>query len=73
MTASDSSGYVYDEAGFTQEKVDYLKDLKNNQRGRINLYAEKFGAKFIPNKTPWEVKCDIALPCAVQNELHAYR
>ena len=71
VTASDSSGYVYDEAGFTQEKVDYLKDLKNNQRGRINLYAEKFGAKFIPNKTPWEVKCDIALPCAVQNELHA--
>ena len=71
MTASDSSGYVYDEAGFTQEKVDYLKDLKNNQRGRINLYAEKFGAKFIPNKTPGEVKCDIALPCAVQNELHA--
>jgi glutamate dehydrogenase (NADP+) len=71
VTASDSSGYVYDEAGFTQEKLDYLKDLKNNQRGRINLYAEKFGAKFIPNKTPWEVKCDIALPCAVQNELHA--
>jgi len=71
VTASDSSGYIYDEAGFTQEKLDYLKDLKNNQRGRINLYAEKFGAKFIPNKTPWEVKCDIALPCAVQNELHA--
>ena len=69
VTASDSSGYIYDEAGITQEKLDYLKDLKNNQRGRISQYAEKFGATFVANKKPWEVKGDIALPCATQNEL----
>ena len=69
VTASDSSGYIYDEAGITQEKLDYLKDLKNNQRGRISQYAEKFGATFVPNKKPWEVKGDIALPCATQNEI----
>jgi glutamate dehydrogenase (NADP+) len=70
VTASDSSGYVYDEAGFTQEKLDFLKDLKNNQRGRIKEYADKFGAQFIADRKPWEVKADIALPCATQNELH---
>jgi len=69
VTASDSSGYIYDEAGITQEKLEFLKDLKNNTRGRIKEYADKFGAKFIENKKPREVKCDIALPCATQNEL----
>ncbi|MCX6824211.1 MAG: NADP-specific glutamate dehydrogenase [candidate division SR1 bacterium] len=69
VTASDSSGYIYDEAGITQEKLEFLKDLKNNKRGRIKEYADKFGAKFIENKKPREVKCDIALPCATQNEL----
>lgn len=69
VTASDSSGYIYDEAGITQEKLEFLKDLKNNRRGRIKEYADKFGAKFIENKKPREIKCDIALPCATQNEL----
>lgn len=69
VTASDSSGYIYDEAGITQEKLEFLKDLKNNRRGRIKEYADTFGAKFIENKKPREVKCDIALPCATQNEL----
>jgi len=69
VTASDSSGYIYDEAGITQEKLEFLKDLKNNKRGRIKEYADKFWAKFIENKKPREVKCDIALPCATQNEL----
>jgi len=69
VTASDSSGYIYDESGITQEKLEFLKDLKNNKHGRISEYADKFGAKFIANKKPREVKCDIALPCATQNEL----
>ncbi len=69
VTASDSSGYIYDETGITQEKLEFLKELKNNKRGRIKEYADKFWAKFIENKKPWEVKCDIALPCATQNEL----
>jgi glutamate dehydrogenase (NADP+) len=69
VTASDSSGYIYDEAGITQEKLEFLKDLKNNRRGRIKEYADKFWAKFIENKKPREVKCDVALPCATQNEL----
>jgi glutamate dehydrogenase (NADP+) len=69
VTASDSSGYIYDESGITQEKLEFIKDLKNNKRGRIKEYADKFGAKFIENKKPREVKCDIALPCATQNEL----
>lgn len=69
VTASDSSGYVYDEAGFTQEKLEFLKDLKNNKRGRIKEYADKFWAQFIADRKPWEIKADIALPCATQNEL----
>ena len=69
VTASDSSWYIYDENWITQKKLEFLKDLKNNRRGRIKEYADKFGVKFIENKKPREVKCDIALPCATQNEL----
>ena len=69
MTASDSSGYIYDKEGITQEKLDFIKELKNNRRGRISEYTDKFGGEFIANKKPREVKCDIALPCATQNEL----
>lgn len=69
VTASDSSGYIYDKDGITQEKLEFIKDLKNNKRGRISEYADKFWATFIANKTPREVKADIALPCATQNEL----
>ena len=70
LTMSDSSGYVYDSEGIDEEKLAYVMDLKNVKRGRISEYLEKYPkAKFVKGKTPWEVKCDIALPCATQNEL----
>ncbi|HDR1123872.1 NADP-specific glutamate dehydrogenase [Pasteurella multocida] len=69
VTCSDSSGYVYDEAGFTTEKLATLMELKNEKRGRVEEYAKQFGLKYVAGKTPWEVKVDIALPCATQNEL----
>ncbi|HHT7684386.1 NADP-specific glutamate dehydrogenase [Pasteurella multocida] len=69
VTCSDSSGYVYDEAGFTTEKLAALMELKNEKRGRVEEYAKQSGLKYVAGKTPWEVKVDIALPCATQNEL----
>lgn len=70
LTLSDSQGYVYDPEGIDQKKLAYVMDLKNNKRGRISEYVKKYkSAKFVKSKTPWEVKCDIALPCATQNEL----
>ena len=70
VTASDSSGLIHDPDGFTVEKVEYLKELKNVRRGRISEYAKQFNVEFYPGKTPWHVPCDIALPCATQNEIH---
>lgn len=71
LTLSDSSGYIYDKDGIDDEKLAFIMELKNNQRGRISAYAEKYtAAEFHEGKTPWNVKCDIALPCATQNELH---
>ncbi|MDF4203488.1 NADP-specific glutamate dehydrogenase [Maribacter sp. SA7] len=70
VTLSDSSGYIYDKDGINDEKLAFVMDLKNNRRGRISEYADKYpSAEFYAGKTPWEVKCDIALPCATQNEL----
>jgi glutamate dehydrogenase (NADP+) len=69
VTLSDSSGSVYDRQGISQEKLEWLMELKNVRRGRIKEYADKFGALYIPNGKPWSIKCDIALPCATQNEL----
>ncbi|MFU2059751.1 NADP-specific glutamate dehydrogenase [Avibacterium volantium] len=69
VTCSDSSGYVYDEAGFTAEKLAALMEIKNVQRGRVKDYAEKFGLQYVAGERPWGVKADIALPCATQNEL----
>lgn len=70
VTLSDSGGYVYDSEGIDTKKLAYVMDLKNNKRGRISEYAKKYKTgKFVGGKTPWEVKCDIALPCATQNEL----
>lgn len=70
LTLSDSSGYVYDEDGIDAEKLEYIMHLKNVERARINEYVKKYPkAKFIKDKKPWEIKCDIALPCATQNEL----
>ncbi|MCB0429626.1 MAG: NADP-specific glutamate dehydrogenase [Flavobacteriales bacterium] len=70
LTMSDSEGYIYDKKGIDREKLAWIMDLKNVRRGRIREYADKFGADFIAGKRPWEVKCDIALPCATQNELN---
>jgi glutamate dehydrogenase (NADP+) len=69
VTASDSSGYIYDPAGIDKDKLAFLMELKNVKRGRIKDYADKYGCEFVAGKTPWGVKCDIALPCATQNEL----
>jgi len=70
ITLSDSGGYILDEDGIDEEKLEYVMDLKNNKRGRISEYAEKYeSATFHKKEQPWNVKCDIALPCATQNEL----
>lgn len=69
LTVSDSDGYIFDEKGIDSKKLKYIMDLKNEKRGRIKEYADKFGAKYIAGKTPWNIKCDVALPCATQNEL----
>ena len=71
LTMSDSSGYVYDKDGINEEKLNCIMDIKNNKRGRISDYIKKYPkAEFKKNKTPWEVKCEIALPSATQNELN---
>ncbi|MEO1868046.1 MAG: NADP-specific glutamate dehydrogenase [Methylococcales bacterium] len=71
VTLSDSSGFIYDPAGIDAEKLAYIVDLKTNKRGRISEYAEEFGVKFHAGKRPWEVPCDLAFPCATQNEINA--
>ena len=71
VTVSDSSGYVYAPNGFHSEQLEFLKDLKNNRRGRVKEIADKFdGIEFHAGERPWNVKCDVALPCATQNELN---
>jgi len=70
VTLSDSSGYIHDPDGLNQEKLDYVLDLKNVRRGRISEYADEFGVSFYAGKRPWEVPCDVALPCATQNEVN---
>ncbi|MCP3729931.1 NADP-specific glutamate dehydrogenase [Sphingomonas sp. MG17] len=70
VTLSDSAGFVHDPAGLTQEKIDWVKAHKTHRRGRIEEYVEAFpGATFHSGQTPWGVPCDVALPCATQNEL----
>jgi glutamate dehydrogenase/leucine dehydrogenase len=69
VTFSDSNGFVYDEKGVTPEKLAFVFELKNVKRGRIKEYADKFGCKYFEGKKPWEIKCDVALPCATQNEI----
>lgn len=70
VTLSDSNGYIYDADGITQEKLDWVKELKTVRRGRIAEYAKQFpSAKYFEGKKVWEVKCDCAFPCATQNEL----
>ena len=70
ITLSDSSGTIYDAAGLNVEKLEYVKDLKNNQRGRIKEYTKKFKADYFEKTRPWNQKCDVAIPCATQNEIN---
>ncbi len=71
VTMSDSAGYIHDSAGIDAEKLAYVMEIKNVQRGRISDYISKYpDAKYVAGKRPWEVKCDVALPCATQNELN---
>jgi len=69
VSVSDSSGTVYDQDGFTTEKLAILMDVKNHRFGRVDEYAKLVGAEFLRGKTPWHLKVDVALPCATQNEL----
>lgn len=70
LTISDSSGYILDEEGITQEKLEWIKEIKEVKRERIVKYLTKYpNAKFIEDKKPWEVPTDIVMPCATQNEL----
>jgi glutamate dehydrogenase (NADP+) len=71
VTLSDSSGYIYDEKGISEKKLEFVKELKNVRRGRIKEYAKEFNCKYIEGTWPWEVKCDVAFPSATQNEIHA--
>lgn len=72
MTMSDSDGYIYDPDGIDREKLDFIMELKNIQRGRIKEYADEYpNAKYVPGKKPWfETGCEIALPSATQNEIN---
>ena len=70
VAISGPDGYIYDEKGMTQEGVDYMLELRASNNDVVEPYAEKFGAKFVKGRKPWEVKCDIAFPCAIQNELN---
>jgi glutamate dehydrogenase/leucine dehydrogenase len=70
LTLSDSSGFIYDPDGITQEKLEYVKELKGKRSARISEYAKKYKVEYFEGKRPWSIKCDIALPCATQNELN---
>ena len=70
ITMSDSNGYIYDKDGIDTKKLAWIMELKNVRRGRIEEYAKVFGCEYVEGKTPWGVKCDVALPCATQNELN---
>ena len=70
LTMSDSDGYIYDPDGIDRAKLDYIMELKNDYRGRIKEYADKYGCKYVAKARPWGEKADIALPCATQNEIN---
>ena len=69
VTLSGPDGYIYDPDGIKGEKIDYMLEMRASRRDRVKDYAEKFGVEFFPGKRPWEVKVDVCLPCATQNEL----
>ncbi len=70
VTLSGPDGYIYDKDGIKDDKVDYLLEMRASNRDMVKDYADKYGVPFYEGKKPWEVKCDIALPCAIQNELN---
>ncbi|MFH1782076.1 MAG: NADP-specific glutamate dehydrogenase [Candidatus Omnitrophota bacterium] len=73
VTLSDSGGYIYDPEGISEQKLEFVMELKNVKRGRIKEYAKKYNCEYKENKDnhwPWEVKCDAAFPSATQNEIH---
>ncbi|MBI65133.1 MAG: NADP-specific glutamate dehydrogenase [Candidatus Marinimicrobia bacterium] len=70
VTLSDSSGSIYDVNGIDSEKLEFVMDLKNNKRGRIKEYADKYNVEYFEGLRPWHIKCDIAIPCATQNEIN---
>jgi glutamate dehydrogenase (NADP+) len=69
LTMSDSSGFIHDSHGIDEEKLNFIIDLKNDRRGRISEYADHYKVKFYENKRPWLIPCQLAFPCATQNEL----
>ncbi|QEN08034.1 NADP-specific glutamate dehydrogenase [Oceanispirochaeta crateris] len=69
VTLSDSNGTIYDPDGIDEEKLQYVMELKNIRRGRISEYAEKYSVSYLEGQRPWSIECDIALPCATQNEI----
>lgn len=70
VTLSDSDGYIYDKDGITREKLEFVKHLKNVERGRIATYAEVYKVRYFPDERPWSIPCDLAFPCATQNEIN---
>ena len=70
VTLSGPDGYIHDPDGITGDKVEYMLELRASNQDIVEPYAEQYGVEFVPNRHPWEVKCDIALPCATQNELN---
>jgi glutamate dehydrogenase/leucine dehydrogenase len=71
VTLSDSNGTIYDPAGITAEKLAFVLELKNEKRGRIKEYADKYGCQYLEGQRPWNIKCDVAMPNATQNEVDA--
>jgi glutamate dehydrogenase (NADP+) len=71
VTLSDSGGFIYDKDGIGPEKLDWVIDLKTRRRGRIGEYVEKWGGEYFPDREPWDVPCQMAFPCATQNEIDA--
>jgi glutamate dehydrogenase (NADP+) len=70
VTMSDSGGTIHDKNGIDLEKLAFIKDIKERRRGRIQEYADKFGCEFIAGARPWRVPCEVAFPCATQNEIN---
>lgn len=70
VTLSDSDGFIHDSEGISEQKLQFVMELKNVKRGRIKEYADKYGCKYYPGKRPWSIKCDMAFPSATQNEIN---